>query len=74
MVDLDEPTLDKLAHDIGHLGGNLMVVVQKLGGLMITENPEIVVVDEDFLSGQQTGSFRTLATTGTPPSGPPSKE
>ena len=60
MVELDEATLEKLRHDIAHLGGNLMAAVSRMGGHLNTDSPELVIADKDLLQDALSGSFRTL--------------
>jgi hypothetical protein len=66
MIDLDEPTLERLRHAIAHLGGNLMAAIHRMGGHIETESPEIVIADKEFLQGHQSGSLRTLPVSKTP--------
>jgi hypothetical protein len=69
-IDLDNPTLEKLRHDIGHLGGNLMAAISRMGGHLVTTSPEIVVADRDFLQGSPSGNLPLLPTWKPPQSAP----
>ncbi len=57
-IDLDEPTLTTLWHDIAHLGGALMTVYLQMGG--VASGPIVIIEDREFLQGPRAGSFRTV--------------
>lgn len=55
---IDVPTLSKLWHDVAHILGDLMVLVNRMGG-RINEWDQ-VVPDEDLLRDEPHGTVRTL--------------
>lgn len=61
-VSLDTDTLEKLRHDIAHLGGNLMASVFRMGGNISNGSPELVVPDSKILNGPESGNFQFLPT------------
>jgi len=54
-IPLDQVTLDKLWHDIAHLGGALMSSYLRMGGGI--DGVELVVEDKEFLQGPDMGEF-----------------
>jgi hypothetical protein len=59
---LEEDVLEKLRHNIAHLGGNLVAAITRMGGSIQSGSPEYVVADTDFLRSPPSGSFRLLPT------------
>jgi len=59
-VSLDFDSLQKLRHDIAHLGGNLMAATYRMGGRVENGQQDLVVADIEFLSDAQHGSFQTV--------------
>jgi hypothetical protein len=57
-IELTEEGLDKLRHDIMHLGGALIAAIHRMGGGL--DQPELVIADRDLLQDQQSGSFQML--------------
>lgn len=74
-IPLELESLEELAHDVAHLGGNLVAATARMGGRLETESPEIVIADKDFLQIQQSGSFQILPISrplqSQPPASPP---
>jgi len=71
-IYLDEPTLEKMYHEIAHLGGNLIAALGRMGAHVETESPEIVVADRDLLQSPAHGSFQALPISKSPR--PPASE
>ena len=65
-IPLDGPTLEKLYHDIAHLGGNLMAAINRMGGTFVTPTPEFVISDREILQGPPQGSLTPLPIASTP--------
>lgn len=57
-IPLDKETLEKLRHDVSHLGGKLMASISRMGGQFGTGSPELVIADTELLQGPPHGSFR----------------
>ena len=65
-MPLEVESLQKLWHDIAHLGGALMASVARMGGGTHGLSPEIVVADRDFLREAPRGKFQILPIPHTP--------
>ena len=58
-IPIETATLQKIWHDIAHLTGELLVLVNVMGGKV--SSYDLVIPDTDLLQDQKSGSFRILA-------------